>query len=451
MFAEFFEPYVAIRKSLPSPYTCELLIDASTDVTQTAAVFQIRSLFGGGPVRLSQNIEQKAKNAYSSLDTTVEEVPVDILEQHFASIHATHSLRSLPRVAKTNGKALVQKASGHYQLVGPMERRPRPSSYSFHVHNGCYVVFCSPARQSLSEVHKAMIEVSLAPIPDGRAGHQIERTDVISSLVNCVSSSPQRVAVCYVCGPSGSGKTTNAEKLSAIIQQQYPHINTATLPLDAYQNHRKLFPVRPLDGEYDMESFKCLRPDAIQRDIQGLVLGNRITLPTFDFGSGEYTEGAGASMQVSSPSIVFVEGLHALHPAVRVATIPEESIYRLFILPVPKYKFSESAVGLGHRECRLLRRMHRDVKQKRNTPQGNLRAWPSVVDGENTWIFPHLPTSNHVFNNSMEDEVMWMRKDGLDNILSEAATKSTLAQRLWDIVRIVAPDINPTSSLRAKL
>jgi uridine kinase len=218
-----------------------------------------------------------------------------------------------------------------------------------------------------------------------------------------------------------------------MLAERMPSMNTAILPLDAYQTSRRLFPLRS-SGEYDMESFECLRPNAIRRDIVSLLAGSPLRLPVFDFITGEFTEGTGEEVKLQTPGVLFIEGLHALHPALAIPGVDVDHIYRLFILPIPRYRFSESAVGMGHRELRLLRRLMRDIRQKRNTPEGNFAAWPSVLEGEATWIFPHLPSAQHVFNNAMDDEVPRMRQQGLDAILSGHAESLPLARGLQTLI-----------------
>ena len=447
MITDFFEAYVSLKKALSPPYCgalVDLLIDASADPKEHVAIFSVTSPFGGQgtfslPMSLGIDAEREMNLTRAASKSLRSEPVSQALWQRFAGQHAYRSLEVLRKkkapAAASNRVVEVQTCRGISQIVCPGSTPPHPpASFSFHVIRGNLVAFCSPARTNLSPVHQSIVNAALSSAY-GVESEERDRSIVVEALQRRVSQSPSGFALCYISGPSGAGKTTNSNRLASMLKTR--NVTSTVLPLDSYQTSRRLFPLHA-QGGYDMESFQCLRADAIRRDIAALMQGKSVRLPVFDFGSGEFTEEAGQVLKLSRPGVLFIEGLHAFHPDLSVPGIPAEWVYKVFTMPIPRRRYCESTVGIGHRELRLLRRLHRDHMQRRNTPQGNLTAWPSILEGEATWILPHLPTANFVFNNAMDEEVPRMRAEGIDGMLETHAKDFPLAQNIRLLIREVA-------------
>lgn len=95
--------------------------------------------------------------------------------------------------------------------------------------------------------------------------------------------------IILISGPSSSGKTTFSKRLA--IQLMTNLIRPVTISLDNYFVEREETPLDE-NGEYDYESLYALDLELFNNDINRLLKGEEIDLPTYNFETGKkYTEG----------------------------------------------------------------------------------------------------------------------------------------------------------------
>ena len=211
------------------------------------------------------------------------------------------------------------------------------------------------------------------------------------------------VRVVLIAGPSSSGKTSTSHRLclELLAQGRQP----VALSLDNWYVDGSLTP-RKEDGSKDYESIYALDIKQLEEDLNTLIAGKEIALPTFNFAE-EKREYQGETLSLEPESILVIEGIHALNP-ILTEHIDADCKYKIYAAPM-------SPVSLdGERWIptyvhRLLRRMSRDLRTRGKSPQMTIATWPSVREGEEKWIEPFRNEADAEFDTSMLYELPAIR------------------------------------------
>ena len=211
------------------------------------------------------------------------------------------------------------------------------------------------------------------------------------------------VRVVLICGPSSSGKTSTSHRLclELLAKGKQPvalsldnwYLNGENIPLDEH-------------GKRDDESVYALDIKQFEDDLNALLAGKEIALPTFNF-TKEKREYLGDTLQLEPDTILVIEGIHALNP-ILTEHIDPACKYKIYAAPM-------SPVSLdGHKWVpthvhRLLRRMSRDLRTRGKSPQQTIANWPSVRQGEKRWIEPFKKEADARFDTSMLYELPAIR------------------------------------------
>ena len=199
-------------------------------------------------------------------------------------------------------------------------------------------------------------------------------------------------------GPSSSGKTTT----SKIMKNAFESCgrNVLVLSLDDFFVDRDKTPFWD-DGEPNYETFDAIDWTLFSLCMQGLLRGNAVHLPTFDFVTGKKEFGSATIMEQSS--VVIVEGLHALNPIID-QFIPQNKSYKVYI-SVNTDLFFDGEPYIEHQTIRMMRRLIRDVYRGKVSFDETKRIWQKVMIGENLYINPYIETSKYQINSFHEYEV----------------------------------------------
>jgi uridine kinase len=210
--------------------------------------------------------------------------------------------------------------------------------------------------------------------------------------------------IVLISGPSSSGKTTFAQRLG--IQLMTNLLHPVKISLDNYFLDRDKTP-RDASGEYDFECLHALDLELLNNDLQTLLQGGEINLPTYDFTSGSrvYT---GEKLCLRPQSILVVEGIHALNPEL-TAFIGEGRKYRIYVSALTAISL-DNHNWIPTTDNRLLRRIVRDYRFRNYSAQQTIARWPSVRKGEDRWIFPYQETADAMFNSAMLYELAALRR-----------------------------------------
>ena len=202
-----------------------------------------------------------------------------------------------------------------------------------------------------------------------------------------------------IAGPSSSGKTTTCKKLSLDLQAR--GIKTLTISVDDYFKNRVDTPKLP-DGKYDFESIASIDVESLNKDINDLLVGKEVSLPTYNFVSGvrEFVKG---KTKIDSNYIILMEGLHCLNDEL-TPYINNDIKYKIYLSPFMPLNL-DSNNYISTTVLRLIRRMIRDNRTRGNDVSKTICSWQDVRSGEEKYIFPYINTSDVIINTSLVYEL----------------------------------------------
>lgn len=256
------------------------------------------------------------------------------------------------------------------------------------------------------------------------------------------------VRIVLITGPSSSGKTTFCKRLS--IQLLTCGIRPMSFSTDDYFVNRVDTPKFP-DGSYDFENLAAVDCPLFEKHLKALLDGEEVEVPEYNFKTGlrEYN---GKKLKLSENTILIIEGIHALNPAL-TPQIPEELKYKIYISALTSVSLDDHN-WIPTRDNRLLRRIVRDYNKGAFTARQTISQWPSVCDGEEKWIFPYQENADVMFNSALNIEFAVLRNHA-EAILSSVpknCPEYSEAHRLLKFIHYFTPvsdkEIPPTSLLR---
>jgi uridine kinase len=204
----------------------------------------------------------------------------------------------------------------------------------------------------------------------------------------------QGVKLVLIAGPSSSGKTTFAKRLS--IQLWAAGVRPFALEMDNYFVVRDQTP-RDETGQYDFEALQALDRELLNQHILGLMNGQLVTLPRYNFHTGLREPGPKARLHPDQ--IILAEGIHGLNPAL-VPDIPPERIYRIYISALTQLNLDQHN-RVPTTDTRMIRRIVRDATHRGYTAADTIRRWESVRRGEKEYIFPYQEHADVMFNSAL--------------------------------------------------
>ena len=251
-------------------------------------------------------------------------------------------------------------------------------------------------------------------------------------------------------GPSSSGKTTSANRLAT--QLRIHGKKPVLMGLDDYYIDRDLIQPGP-DGTIDFEHINTIDTELFRKNLTDLLAGREIEIPTFDFKSGRRVW-KGHKFRMSEDTVIIVEGLHALNPALIPPELDKNSVFKFYICPlIPLSLDDHNRIPASH--LRLLRRIVRDIETRGATVERTMSMWDSVRRGEKRWIFPFREQADVIFNTSTLYELAVMKKH-IFPLLTAVQPEESCYEQVRGLVKIlnyvqeadVDDEIPPTSLLR---
>ena len=207
-----------------------------------------------------------------------------------------------------------------------------------------------------------------------------------------------------IAGPSSSGKTTFSHRLSIQLRTygKIPH----PIALDDYFVNRELTP-RDENGDYNFECLEALDVKQFNEDMERLLRGERVELPTFNFKTGK-REYHGRYKQLGGEDILVIEGIHGLNPETTYS-LPDESKFKIYISALTSLNLDEHN-RIPTTDGRLLRRMVRDARTRGASARRTIEMWPSVRRGEENYIFPFQEEADEMFNSVLIYELSVLKQ-----------------------------------------
>ena len=184
-----------------------------------------------------------------------------------------------------------------------------------------------------------------------------------------------------------------------------------------------------------------------------LLAGQETQLPSFNFKTGK-REWRGHKLKLHPDSVIIVEGLHGLNPAMLPEGVEKNLIFRLYVSPLlPLNLDNHNRIPTSY--LRLLRRIVRDYENRGSSVQHTLSMWDSVRRGEQRWIFPYQENADVIFNSSTLYELAVLKKH-IFPLLTAVQPEDECYEQVRGIVKIlnyvreadVDDEIPPTSLVR---
>ncbi len=251
-------------------------------------------------------------------------------------------------------------------------------------------------------------------------------------------------------GPSSSGKTTSANRLAT--QLRVHGKKPILMGLDDYYIDRDKILPGP-DGKVDLEHINTLDIQLFQQQLEALLAGQEVELPSFNFKTGK-REWRGHSLRLTEETVIIVEGLHGLNPMLMPKGLDKNLIFRLYVSPLlPLNLDDHNRISISY--LRLLRRIVRDYESRGSSVQHTLSMWDSVRAGEKRWIFPFQENADVIFNSSTLYELPVLKKH-IFPLLTAVKPEDVCYDDVRSIVKVlnyieeadVDDEIPPTSLVR---
>lgn len=225
----------------------------------------------------------------------------------------------------------------------------------------------------------------------------------IANIAEDIYASGKRIVL--IAGPSSSGKTTFSHRLSVQLRAKglHPH----PIAVDDYFLDRDKTP-RDEKGNYDFECLEALNVELLNSDMNKLLKGERVELPTFNFLTGKCEYGKNHFLQIGAEDVLVIEGIHCLNDAL-TKDIPSEDKYRIYISALTQLNLDEHN-RIPTTDGRLIRRIVRDAAKRGASAAHTIAMWYSVRRGEEANIFPYQENADAHFNSALVYELSVLKQ-----------------------------------------
>lgn len=251
-----------------------------------------------------------------------------------------------------------------------------------------------------------------------------------------------------ISGPSSSGKTTFSKRLT--IQLMVNGIRPVVISMDNYFVNREDTP-RDENGQWDFEHLETLDLPLFRQHVQDLLDGKTISLPFYNFETG-MREYRGETLRLEEDTVVILEGLHALNPAL-IPDIPRNATFKIYVSALTTVNL-DSHNWIPTVDVRLIRRIVRDYRYRGYSARETIARLDSVERGANRWIAPFQEEADVMFNSSLLFELAALKRhaepilDEVPKYCDEYTTAHRLKKYLSYFESIPENEIPPTSFLR---
>lgn len=224
----------------------------------------------------------------------------------------------------------------------------------------------------------------------------------VAEIAEMIHASHRRIVL--IAGPSSSGKTTFARRLC--IQLRVIGLKPLYLGTDDYFIDRcDMIPDE--NGDIDFESLSAVDVNLFADQMNDLLAGKKVDIPSFDFIEGKKIYGQRITSVEEGQPIV-IEGIHGLNPAM-TAGIDDAEKFKIYISPLTQLN-----IDMHHRipttDARMLRRMVRDYRTRGRSAARTIHDWPDVRAGEEVYIFPYNSEADVFFNSQCLYELAVLKK-----------------------------------------
>ncbi|MCJ7668328.1 MAG: ATP cone domain-containing protein [Anaerolineae bacterium] len=259
-----------------------------------------------------------------------------------------------------------------------------------------------------------------------------------------------------IAGPSCSGKTTTTMKLSDQLRKM--GLSLIALNVDNYFFGLELHPKDEF-GDYNFETPQALDLELLNDHLVGLLTGEEVWLPHYDFKTGKRYDNA-TPMRIGPKDIILIDSLHGLFPDMTQG-VADERKFKVYIETLLQMKGPDGKF-VRWTDLRLMRRMERDATYRAYDRRQTLEHWHYVRASELLNIIPQIDTADYIVNSALPYELpimrarlityfeKWVEEYKDDPLRVDAFIR---AKRVYELLNSVTPveddsAIPPTSLLR---
>ncbi len=267
----------------------------------------------------------------------------------------------------------------------------------------------------------------------------------ISKIADKIADKEQ-VKMVLIAGPSSSGKTTFAQRLG--LQLKLNGLRPVTISVDNYFVEREQTPIDE-NGKLDFEAIEAVDMELLNRDIERLLNGEEIQMPTFNFETG-HKEYKGNKVRLEKDDIIVMEGIHCLNDRL-TSQIPRNKKFKVYISALTVLNI-DNFNRISTTDSRLIRRIVRDSKFRSYSAIHTLKMWNSVNRGEMQNIFPYQEEADAMFNTSLIYEISVLKKYALPQLeaIDNRSIEFAEAKRIREFLKYfedIPDEVVPKNSL----
>ena len=152
------------------------------------------------------------------------------------------------------------------------------------------------------------------------------------------------------------------------------------------------------DGNYNFECLEAIDVESFNQDLNDLLAGKEVSLPTFNFKAGK-REYNGNYKKLGENDVLVIEGIHCLNEKLTYQ-LPKENKFKIYISALTQLNVDEHN-RIPTTDGRLIRRMVRDARTRGTSARQTIAMWPSVRRGEEENIFPFQEEADVMFNSAL--------------------------------------------------
>ena len=224
------------------------------------------------------------------------------------------------------------------------------------------------------------------------AMHERHLTQIAGQVAERESS------IVLIAGPSSSGKTTFSRRLS--VQLLANGISPYPLELDNYFVQRDQTPLGR-DGQPDYEALEALDLPLLAEHLAGLVRGDKVYLPRYNFKLG--LREAGDVVQLHKGQALILEGIHGLNPRLVPGPLAGRA-FKVYVSALTQVNLDRHN-RVSTTDTRLIRRIVRDARERGYSAAQTISRWEAVRRGEKRHIFPYQENADVMFNSALVYEL----------------------------------------------